>query len=109
MTLIIFIQNVFSLSEFEFIDNMIDFREATYGTHAIRKCDTSRVYIMKAFPATPSLKWPLELRLLEMLTEQACSFLPCILRRIFEHQTLFILLVRVYLLIWSDVIHMERV
>ncbi|KAJ4477808.1 kinase-like domain-containing protein [Lentinula edodes] len=47
---------------------------------------------MKAFPATPSLKWPLELRLLEMLTEQACSFLPCILRRIFEHQTLFILL-----------------
>ncbi|KAJ3899440.1 kinase-like domain-containing protein [Lentinula edodes] len=86
------LDNVFSLSEFDFIDNMIDFREATYGTHAIRKCDTNRVYIMKAFPATPSLKWPLELRLLEMLTEQACSFLPCILRRIFEHQTLFILL-----------------
>ncbi|KAJ3804772.1 kinase-like domain-containing protein [Lentinula aff. lateritia] len=86
------LDNVFSLSEFDFIDNMVDFRETTYGTHAIRKCDTNRVYIMKAFPATPSLKWPLELRLLEMLTEQACSFLPCILRRIFEHQTLFILL-----------------
>ncbi|KAJ3996091.1 kinase-like domain-containing protein [Lentinula boryana] len=85
------LNNVFSLSEFD-CNNMIDLRQPTSGTHAVRKRDTNRVYLMKAFNATPSLKWPFELRLLEMLTELDCSFLPCILRRIFEHQALFIIL-----------------
>ncbi|KAJ3802301.1 hypothetical protein GGU11DRAFT_35686 [Lentinula aff. detonsa] len=88
------LNNVFSLSEFDCISNMVDLRQSTSGTHAVRKRDTNRVYLMKAFNATPSLKWPFELRLLEMLTELDCAFLPCILRRIFEHQALFIILVR---------------
>ncbi|KAJ4485322.1 kinase-like domain-containing protein, partial [Lentinula aciculospora] len=86
------LEKVFSLSDFDFIDHEVDLRETLSGTHAVRKRDTNCVYIMKAFRATPSFKWPFELRLLEMLTEQDCSFLPCILRRIFEHQSLFILL-----------------
>ncbi|KAE9397247.1 kinase-like protein [Gymnopus androsaceus JB14] len=85
------LDNVFSLSEFDFLDRLNP-RETTSGTYVIRKRDTNRVYTMKAFRATPSLNWPFELCLLEMLTEQDCVFLPCILRRIFEHQALFVLL-----------------
>ncbi|KAF9074024.1 kinase-like domain-containing protein [Rhodocollybia butyracea] len=87
-----FLEHVFSLSEFDFTDRRIESGQTIVGTHTIRKRDTNRVYTMKAFPATPSLNWPFELRLLEMLTELDCPFIPYILRRIFEHQSLFVLL-----------------
>ncbi|KAJ3723865.1 kinase-like domain-containing protein [Lentinula raphanica] len=86
------LNNVFSFSEFECINNTLDIQKTTSGTYTVKKRDTAHVYLMKAFNATTSLKWPFELRLLETLTELDCSFLPCILRRIFEHQALFIIL-----------------
>ncbi|KAJ3756856.1 kinase-like domain-containing protein [Lentinula raphanica] len=86
------LNNVFSFSEFECINNTLDIQKTTSGTYTVKKRDTAHVYLMKAFNATTSLKWPFELRLLETLTELDCTFLPCILRRIFEHQALFIIL-----------------
>ncbi|KAJ3774883.1 kinase-like domain-containing protein [Lentinula raphanica] len=87
------LNNVFSFSEFECINsNTLDIQKTTSGTYTVKKRDTAHVYLMKAFNATTSLKWPFELRLLETLTELDCSFLPCIFRRIFEHQALFIIL-----------------
>ncbi|KIK65985.1 hypothetical protein GYMLUDRAFT_954151 [Collybiopsis luxurians FD-317 M1] len=95
------LDNIFSLSEFEFITqpapefDQARTKEITSGTYLVKlKRDTNQVYYaLKAFRATPSLNWPFELRLLEMLTEQGCPFLPSILRRVFEHQSLFVLLV----------------
>ncbi|KAF5353625.1 hypothetical protein D9757_012455 [Collybiopsis confluens] len=89
------LNNVFSLSQLHFLHPTKIPSDVISRSHSVKlngDTSTSRVYILKAFPATQSLNWPFELRLLETLTEQGCPFFSCILRRFFEHQSLFILL-----------------